>query len=353
MPLNQSELLRAFQTIFNNMPSGFSLVDKDLRFATWNAELKRLLQFPDEMFDPDNPPDLYQVALFNAQRGEYGPGDPEQQARDLIERARQMLPHVFERTRPDGTVLEIRGQPLPDGGFVSINTDITERKRAEQEAQRTSSFLQAVLDNLPFGVVVIDRNVQCRYWNRLSEELFELPHGAIRHDVPMETILRQIASNGIYGSGDIEELVARRMKLISSFQAHSMELTRPDGRCLRVMGEPVMIDDQPEGLILLQEDITQRKNDQAALEHLATTDPLTGLLNRRAFSNPANASYGVRNATATRSASSSSMSIISSASTMNSVTRAATRCCDRSPPSAAKCCASRISSAASGARSSP
>lgn len=88
MPLNQSELLRAFQTIFNNMPSGLSLVGKDLRFVTWNTELKRLLQFPDELFDPDNPPDLYQVALFNAQRGEYGPGDPEQQARDLIERAR-------------------------------------------------------------------------------------------------------------------------------------------------------------------------------------------------------------------------------------------------------------------------
>jgi len=283
MALNEGELLRVFQTIIDNLPSGVTLMDRDLRFVAWNSEIKELLNFPDELFDPDDPPHLSKVALFNAQRGEYGPGDPDEQARALVERAGKMLPHVFERTRPDGTVLEIRGRPLPNGGFVSIYTDMTERKRAEEEVRRTASFLQAVLDHLPFGMMVVDKAIRCRYWNRQSEALFDLPPGFVRQGIAMEEVLRQIARNGIYGPGDVEDHVARRLKIIGGFQAHAFELTRPDGRSLRIMGAPVMIEGEAEGLVLLQEDITEHKNYQATLERLATTDHLTGLLNRRAF----------------------------------------------------------------------
>ena len=38
---------------------------------------------------------------------------------------------VYERTRPNGTVLEVRSMPTPDGGLVRTFTDITERKQAE------------------------------------------------------------------------------------------------------------------------------------------------------------------------------------------------------------------------------
>ena len=283
MSLTEGELLRVFQTIIDNLPSGVTLLDKDLGFVAWNSEIKELLNFPDDLFNPDDPPDLYKVALFNARRGEYGPGHPEELARALVERAGKMLPHVFERTRPDGTVLEIRGRPLPNGGFVSIYTDMTERKRAEEEVRRTASFLQAVLDHLPFGMMVVDKSIRCRYWNRQSEALFELPPGFIHQGIAMEEVLRQVACNGIYGPGDIEEHVSRRLKILGGLEAHAVELTRPDGRSLRVMGAPVLIGGQAEGLVLLQEDITERKNHQATLERLATIDHLTGLLNRRAF----------------------------------------------------------------------
>ncbi|MBE7460759.1 MAG: PAS-domain containing protein [Zoogloeaceae bacterium] len=198
MSANDADHLKLLQTILDHLPSGVSLVDKDLNFIAWNAEIMRLLQFPGELFEPEAP-DMHKLALFNARRGEYGPGEPEELARAVVERARRMEPHVFERTRPDGTVLEIRGRALPGGGFVSIYTDMTERKRAEEEVRRTASFLQAVLDNLPFGMMVVDKDIRCRYWNRQSEALFDLPPGFVRQGTPMQDVLRQVARNGIYG----------------------------------------------------------------------------------------------------------------------------------------------------------
>lgn len=283
MSINDSELLKVLQTILDNLPSGVSLMDKDLKFVAWNAEIKRLLNFPDELLDPENPPDLATLALFNARRGEYGPGDPDEQARAVVERASKMLPHVFERTRPDGTVLEIRGQPLPGGGFVSIYTDMTERKRIEEEVRHAAAYFLAVLDNLPIGVLLADKDMRCVYWNEVGRGLFGIADDFVLKGTPLEDVLRQVARNGGYGPGQVEEQVARRMALIREFQPHTVELERRGGGTLQIRGAPILIDGAPAGFILLQEDITERKTYQTTLEHLATTDHLTNLLNRRAF----------------------------------------------------------------------
>src|SRR5690242_18259223 len=39
----------------------------------------------------------------------------------------------FERTRPNGRIIEVKANPVPSGGFVVIYSDITERKRNEEE----------------------------------------------------------------------------------------------------------------------------------------------------------------------------------------------------------------------------
>ena len=69
---------------------------------------------------------------YLAERGEYGAGRRSGGAgTPLIEHAGQS--RAYERTRPDGRVIEIRHNPVPGGGFVLIYADITERKRNEAE----------------------------------------------------------------------------------------------------------------------------------------------------------------------------------------------------------------------------
>ena len=62
-----------------------------------------------------------------------GAGDPEKHVAAVLARVSNLQPHKFERVRPNGTVLEIRGNPLPEGGFVTSYADITSYKNTARE----------------------------------------------------------------------------------------------------------------------------------------------------------------------------------------------------------------------------
>ena len=91
---------------------------------------------------------------YLTERGEYGAGaDPEEQIRRLTGQAGEV--RAYERTRPDGRVIEIRHNPVPGGGFVLIFSDITERKRSEAEiraardaAEEASRTIEAAFRDL-------------------------------------------------------------------------------------------------------------------------------------------------------------------------------------------------------------
>lgn len=132
------------KAIIENVPGGVSLIDSNLEVVACNELFKHLLGFPPEMF-AEHMPSLEAIFRFNAERGEYGPGDVETQVRERLALTRQMKPHRFERVRPDGTVLEISGMPLPSGGFVTFYLDVTERRRQEQELVRHRDHLQELV----------------------------------------------------------------------------------------------------------------------------------------------------------------------------------------------------------------
>src|ERR1051325_9780877 len=54
----------------------------------------------------------------------------------------------FERTRPNGRVIDIRQNPIPGGGFVVIYADITERKRVEEALRAARDAAETALRDL-------------------------------------------------------------------------------------------------------------------------------------------------------------------------------------------------------------
>lgn len=245
------------------------MFDAEQRLVVHNQQVRALLDFPDELFS-HGLPTLYDLALFNARRGEYGPGDPEQQARAVCERARKQQAHVFERQRPDGTVIEIRGTPLPGGEFVSIYTDVTERKRTEEQARRLAVYLDEVINALPQGVTVIDEHLVIRLWNRSFEQLLDLPEGLMKPGVTFEEVARSNALRGEYGDVDVETKVAEAAALARKFLPHRLIRQRPNGRTLEIEGSALTIDGQIRGFVTTYTDITELRETQGALERLNT-----------------------------------------------------------------------------------
>ena len=124
------ERTRLLEAVIDNFPGGISVFDKDLRMVLCNDRQKQMLEYPDNLF-ADGFPSLEDIYWFNAKRGEYGPGEAEAHVRLRMDLARQQKAHTFERTRPNGTVLEIRGVPLRGGGFVTTYMDVTEQRQSQ------------------------------------------------------------------------------------------------------------------------------------------------------------------------------------------------------------------------------
>lgn len=112
------------RAVVDNFPGGILLYDSDLKLVLCNDLQKKLLEYPPALFEYGLP-SLEQIIRFNAVRGEYGPGDVEAHVQDRMRLAALRVPHHYRRRRPCGTVLEVRGVPLPGGGFLTTYIDVS------------------------------------------------------------------------------------------------------------------------------------------------------------------------------------------------------------------------------------
>ncbi len=129
---------------FDNMADGVAMFDQTLHLAAWNANFQELLDLPDDFLAV--PPTYDDFIHYLSERGEYGDLDPQTEIARLH---REFGDHFrFERARPDGTVLEVRRTPLPEGGFVLIYSDITERRRSEEEIRAARDTAEAAYRDL-------------------------------------------------------------------------------------------------------------------------------------------------------------------------------------------------------------
>jgi diguanylate cyclase (GGDEF)-like protein/PAS domain S-box-containing protein len=191
---------------------------------------------------------------------------------------------TLRHLKADGTIItvSVHAQTLTYRGRVAtlaVAIDITERKRTEDELRQTKSFLDTVLNYVPAAITV--KNVHDSRFlliNKKGEEFF---------GVGRDQILGRTAHE-IFGA-ETGQVIAEQDR--NALDCGSLELT---GRQLHTGGtrydvistKKLVIRDaegNPEHLLTILEDITDRTRAVEQLAHVARHDALTGLANRMLF----------------------------------------------------------------------
>jgi PAS domain S-box-containing protein len=150
----QSAILQA---TLEAMDQGISVVDADLNMSALNKRFYELLDLPESL--AAHGASFADFARYNAERGEYGPCDIEAKVQEMVERARHPEPHHFRRTRPNGRIIEIRGNPLPGGGFVTTYTDVTEQEQAQAALRLSEQRYRNLIELSPDAIFVHRRHI--------------------------------------------------------------------------------------------------------------------------------------------------------------------------------------------------
>jgi Na+/proline symporter/signal transduction histidine kinase len=144
------------QHALDHTGQGVTVIDKELHILCWNRAFMELYDLPGDLLRVGT--GLEEIVRFNAERGSYGPGKPDDLVATRLESLLADREAVRLRLHPTDRWIEIRSNPLPDGGLVTTYTDVSEivateealearvRERTEELTRVNTAMQQAKLD---------------------------------------------------------------------------------------------------------------------------------------------------------------------------------------------------------------
>lgn len=127
------------QSTLDNLAQGVSVFDKQFRLVAWNDRFVELLELPDWLVRRGA--SFQDYLRYRSARGDFG-DNGETAIAIRMQQIREREPSEREQILPNGTVLEMRRDPMPGGGFVTTYTDITDRQIAAVQLREAKASLE-------------------------------------------------------------------------------------------------------------------------------------------------------------------------------------------------------------------
>ncbi|NNE85624.1 MAG: response regulator [Alphaproteobacteria bacterium] len=186
----------------DTLAGGLIILNAQKRVVASNKLAARLLDVPAELVRVNAP--WTEFIRFAAERGDYGDGNPDEHHDRVMGLLEERKPYELTRRRPDGVILEINGQPIVGGGYVTRFRDVTAEKQqqadlvdATRSSQRFRRFFE--LSQEMMGIADQDgrlhtmNNAWTKQLGWTSEELGAKPFIEFVSDSDMENVKAALA----------------------------------------------------------------------------------------------------------------------------------------------------------------
>lgn len=183
------------------------------------------------------------------------------------------------------TALSLFGATILGLAYRNLHKRHTKEQHRQHTLVRTleenNQLLNLIFNASPIGMLVQDQDLRTLRSNEALTNILDLPPTTIEEmGIPLRSLIvdEQVRK-------EFSQLYERMVETPMHLHDWEMEIRTPAGRhrWVRLHGQTLVQHDQVHGIVWMVEDITHAHRVRLELEALSRTDPLTGLMNRRAF----------------------------------------------------------------------
>ena len=146
------------QLIFDHSGEGICVFDANLRLQAFNDKFIELSGLPPALVVTGAR--LEDLLRAQAQAGVFGTVDVESTVRQKLDSLLGASTSVQEQERPDGRTVELRRSRTPSGGFITMSSDVTQRKAAQAALADEQRMLQLLIQSTEQGIWFIDNDLR-------------------------------------------------------------------------------------------------------------------------------------------------------------------------------------------------
>jgi len=269
-----------------SIPYGFCVWSSDFKLVMWNRHYLDIYGFSPKRIKKGMT--LEAVVRLSAEMGNHPDQTPEEfldaYKKELLNNRSGMRAKVRELVE-GGRTIETAHVYSPGLGWVITHEDVTEEiasteivQKRKRELERQNLRLNAVVNNISQGLCMYDAKGRLVVSNAPYARIYDLPEEMLKPGTQLEDILSYLFEKGMEAGGDREAYIRWRREVISRGE-YGKNIHELNGRTIMMQHHPM----KDGGWVSTHEDITEQRQQEARIRHLARHDALTELPNRIQF----------------------------------------------------------------------
>jgi diguanylate cyclase (GGDEF)-like protein/PAS domain S-box-containing protein len=252
---------RRFDSALGHMSHGLTMFDRQERLIVCNARYIEMYGMSPEVVKPGIT--LRELIEHRIAVGSYAwNADAEKALADFRALTASRTALAYSRILGDGRVIAVSHKPMMDGGFVATHEDITHRELhhaaliQQEEKLRTQNLrFDAALNNMPQGLVMLDREMRLIVCNSRYLEIMGLSPAVVKPGATLREIVEHGAAMGLHPTETAESVLAARMALFARGEPAVLTIALSNSRTIQTAYRPMA----DGGWVATYEDVTERE----------------------------------------------------------------------------------------------